>query len=88
MQRMWYLVYLGSPDHITFDKGTGYVSKEMKHNISASVVTLREAPIENLCTIGTVERNDSPLISAYDKIIMEIYRETSNHECLTMTFFP
>lgn len=84
---MWSPVYLGPPDHITDDQGTGYISKEMKQNMSASVVTLRESQIENAGTIGTVLKYNSPLRAAYDKIRMEMDRDTSDPEFLTIAFF-
>lgn len=87
IQGLWNLVYVGPPDHLSVDQGTKYVSKEMRENLAAEGVTLHEAPVENPGTIGTVERYHAPLRSAYNKIRMELSKETSDIECLRMAVF-
>lgn len=49
-------------------QGTVYVSNEMKGNMEAARITLKEAPMETPVAIGTVEVYHAALRVAYIKI--------------------
>ena len=86
--RLWLLTYMGPPDFLAVDQGSGYVSKEMKENVSAQGITLEEAPIETPGAIGVVERYHAPLRSAYTKIRQTLSKgDTNDHECLKMAVY-
>lgn len=55
---------------------------EKCETLSASGVTLKEAPIETTGRIVTVERYHAPLRAALDKINNNLDRSTSDVKCL------
>lgn len=54
----------------------------MRNKCEADVITLKEAPIYNPESIGTVERYHGPLRSAYMRIVADLPRENINDEFL------
>lgn len=40
IQKVWTLVYIGSPDYLSVDQGYNYVSKEMHYNLIATGITI------------------------------------------------
>ena len=88
IQRLWILTYLGPPDYLSVDQGTAYISAEMKANLSASGITLNEAPIENPGSIGLVERYHAPLRCAFAKLRETLEKNIVNDaDCLQMAVF-
>lgn len=59
----------------------------MRENCEAEGICLVEAPIENLGSIGTVERYHGPLRAVYMKIRSEMDSKTTNDECLKMAMY-
>lgn len=45
IKSMWAMTYFGQPDYIQEDQGSNYVSREMKGNLSASGLSLKEVPL-------------------------------------------
>lgn len=56
MKNLWVLSYVGSPDYVTVNQGSAYISAQMMSNMVASGITLSEAPIESPGSIGLFER--------------------------------
>lgn len=50
----------------------------MSQHLQYSGVTLHEAPVENMGTIGTIEIYHAPLRAANQKIGMELGRDTTD----------
>lgn len=86
-QRIWSLLYLGPPDFLTVDQGSAYVSVEMRRNLAAVGVVLREAPVESPEPIEVVERYHAPLRSAYNLIRADSPRDISDADCLKKAVF-
>lgn len=83
--KLWFMTYMGPPDHLAVEQGSAYISKELKANIEASGINLEEAPIENPGSIGIVERYHAPLRRAYTKIRQTLHRgEATDAEFLQM----
>ena len=88
IMRLWILAYMGPPDYLYVDQGSSYISKEMRANAEAAGIELKEAPIENPGSIGTVERYHAPLRRAYNKIRQSLDKgNTTNAECLQMAVY-
>lgn len=83
----WSHVYAGPPDYLKVDQGSNYTSKEMRANMDAAGIRLREAPIESPGAIGVVERYHAPLRGIYEKIRKEMARDHTDVECLKMAVF-
>lgn len=64
---MWTLVIVGPPDILSVNKGSSYVSLEIRHNVDAAGGTLFEGPIGNRGKISIVERYVAPLRAAYNE---------------------
>lgn len=69
------------------DQVMNYISKELRAEHEAPGVILKEAPIENPGTVGTVERSQAPLRSTNTKIRAEAERKRTDMECLKMAVF-
>lgn len=69
-------------------QGSNFISKELKLNLGANYINLKEVPIETLGSVGDVERYHAPLRSSYDKIRQEVDKFQSNEECLLLEFYP
>lgn len=69
---------MGPPDVFEVDKGSGYVSREMKAALEASAVRVEDAPIENPGRMGTVELYHAPLRSDYSKILESLDQSTTD----------
>lgn len=79
------LLYFNHPDHSTLDQGTSSVNQEMSTHIEATRVTLNVAEVQNLGTIGAVERYHTPLHTALDKIFTAFGRNTTDLHCLHLS---
>lgn len=82
------LIYVGTPDYLSLDQKSTFASKEIRENVEAARITLKEAPIETPGSIGTVERYQAPLRSVYDKIRRDLAHGFSDKECLEISMFP
>lgn len=51
----WNRIHVGPPDYPGIDQGRCFISGEMRGNLEAAGMTLRESPIENHGAIGTVD---------------------------------
>lgn len=87
-QNLWTMAYIGPSDYLSVDKGSSYISQEMKENVEASGMTLKEAQIETKGAIGTVERYHAPLQAAFKKNLKYMKKDISENECLKMATFP
>lgn len=58
------IVYFGPPDFLDVDPGSAYVTEQIRGNLTAVGVALREAPVESAETIGVVQRQNAPLHAA------------------------
>lgn len=81
------LVFIGPPDVSLVYEGTKCVSAEMKYNMEAARVEIKEASIERTGYIGTFKRYHDPLRADYNKRRTTMDRDTSDAECLSMSLF-
>lgn len=79
---------MGPPDHLAVDQWSSYVSKEMRQNLEASGVKLKEASIETPGSIFTVERYHAPFHCAYKKLQTSLGQDdATDAECLQMSVY-
>lgn len=83
----WMQIYVGMPDYLAVDDGSGFKSTKIHQNVEGAGVTLREAPMETPGAIGTVERYHALFRYAYEKIGKEMGRDFADKECLVMVVF-
>lgn len=79
------LVYIGAPDDVLAEKGSSYVSPEMRSNLEATWVNLPEIAVENPGSTGSVERYVENLLAAFLKILAELGRGTSDKHCIQLS---
>lgn len=85
---LWVYTYLGPPDYLAVDQGSSYISSEFKTKAAAEGIVLKEAPIENPGSIGTVERYHAPLRASFTKIRESMDKsEASDADCLRMAVY-
>lgn len=59
---------MGPTNFLMVDRGSNYVSKELKGYIEANGITIDEVSIEAAGSIGTVERNHASLRATFQKV--------------------
>lgn len=83
----WSMVYAGPPDYLRVDQCSAHTSKEMRENLGAADVKLKEAQIETAGTIRTVERYHATIRATYEKVRKEMSREHTGAEYLWIAVF-
>lgn len=87
IQNMSSLFYGGPPVYLSIDQGSNYISREIRSNVEAHGIRMKEAPIETPTSIGTVEIYHDPLRTAYMKLRSHFYRKTNHSDFLHMVIF-
>lgn len=81
------LIYVGIPDYLVLDNGSGYASKKMKAPAEVFGLHLDGKPVETTSAIETIGRYPAPLRLDYEHIRADTDCQTRDWEYIRLAVF-